>query len=40
MYVEVRVKKDPTKAQEKQNKILSSRSKEGRFMKIFKIAEF
>ena len=36
----MRVKKDPTKVQEKPNKILPSRSKEGKFMKIFKNAEF
>ena len=34
------MKKDTTKVQEKRNKILPSRSKEGKFMKIFKIAEF
>ena len=34
------MKKDPTKVQEKRNKILPSRSKEGKFMKIFKIFKF
>ena len=33
------MKKDPIKVQEKRNKILPSRSKEGKFVKIFKIAE-
>ena len=36
----MRVKKDPTKVQEKRKKILPSRFKDGKFMKIFKIAEF
>ena len=36
----MRVKKDPIKVQEKRNKILPCRSKEGKFMKVFKIAEF
>ena len=34
------MKKDPTKVQEKRKKILPSRLKDGKFMKIFKIAEF
>ena len=34
------VKKDPTKVRGKRSKILLCRSKEGKFMKFFKIAEF
>ena len=36
----MRVKKDPTKVQEKRNKILPSRSKEGKSMKILKLQNF
>ena len=34
------MKNNPTKVQGKRNKIMPSRSKDGKFMKFFKIAEF
>ena len=34
------MRKDPTKVQRKRKKVLPSISKEGKFMKFFKIAEF